>query len=353
MKFSPYLYVLIAAVLFGINAPLSKLLLKEINPLILAGLLYIGSGLGFLIYQLIQHKGHLSNEAPLTKADIPWLAGAILSGGVTAPIILLIGLTHIPAATASLLLNFEGVSTTVLALIIFKEFIGKRIWIAIALITTGSVILSSDFSNKYFFSVGSFAILLACLLWGLDNNLTRNISAKNPIIISMFKCLIGGTISIILGFISGGKLPSFSYSSLSMLLGFISYGLSIMFFILALRELGAARTSAGFSIAPFIGTGLSLIIFHQVVAPSFLIVLILMVGGVILLMSEQHIHKHEHLLIEHDHPHTHDDSHHLHVHHGIADKNLNHSHLHQHPPVVHEHPHTPDIHHRHKHTGIF
>lgn len=352
--FSAMLQAIIAAVLFGASAPLAKLLLGEIEPVVLAALLYLGSGLGLLAFRSIQRlrvKDHIDLEARVGRADIPWLIGAIFAGGVAAPIVLMFGLKHTPAATASLLLNFESVATTMIAILFFKEAIGRRVWLAVAAITGASIILSWNTSGEWGISLGAVGVLAACVLWGMDNNFTRNISAKDPLMITMIKGIAAGSFSLILALSLHNGLPGLLVTFGAMILGFFSYGLSITLFIRAMRNLGAARTSALFGTAPYVGALLSFILFKEMPNLFFLVSLPLMIGGAVLLLGEEHAHDHVHDEEEHEHSHTHDDAHHAHQHlhgqepmHGKA-----HSHVHRHEQLRHHHSHTPDIHHRHEH----
>ncbi len=346
----PIFQALIAASLFGASAPFAKLLLGEIEPVLLASFLYLGSGIGLTIYKFIQRTGFKISyrEAEIGKRDWPWLFGATLSGGIAAPIVLLVSLKQTPAATASLLLNFESVATGLIAVLAFKEPMGKRIWSAVFLITLASVLLSMELTAKWGFSLGAVGVLCACVFWGIDNNLTRSISARDPVMIVAIKGTVAGCFSLFIAFLLGNSLPSAFKILLSLALGLFCYGLSIVFFILSMRELGCARTSAYFASAPFIGAGLSFLIFAEPPNTLFVVSLPIMILGAFLLLSEDHFHLHTHFEIEHEHSHHHEDGHHLHEHLGIA-KSQTHSHPHKHKDLTHTHPHTPDIHHRHGH----
>lgn len=344
------LYALVAASLFGASAPLAKLFLIRIHPVLLASLLYLGSGLGLLFYKFILRLGQkgLNKEAKIGRADLPWLMGATIAGGLAAPIVLLFSLKHTPAATASLILSFEGVATVLIAFIVFREAIGKRIWLAVALVTIAVVLLSVNLSGSWGFSPGVPGVAAACALWGLDNNFTRNISAKDPIMIVIVKGIAAGALNLALAFMIGAPFPGLANVLLAGILGFFCYGLSIVFFIYSLRELGTARTSACFAAAPFIGSALSFLIFREAPDALFLIALPFVVSGVFLLFSEKHAHRHMHFAFEHDHVHDHLDGHHAHEH-AEGGASRTHAHPHKHAPVAHEHPHHPDIHHRHRH----
>lgn len=347
----PALQALAAAFLFGASAPLAKLLLAGIEPTLLAGFLYLGSGIGLLLFRIARKSsGAAKAEAGLSRADIPWLAAAILSGGVAAPVILLFSLRNTPAATASLLLNFECAATTLIAAILFRESIGRRAWGAILCITFAGILLSTDLGGVWGFSFSALGILAACLFWGLDNNFTRNISAKDPLTIVTVKGFVAGLVSLGAGFLLGNPLPRFDVLLGAMLLGFMSYGLSIVLFILAMRGLGAGRTSALFGTAPVAGVILSLVLFRETPDALFLIALPVMIVGAIFLVTEQHGHPHRHEAIVHEHRHTHDDEHHGGHHPNPDELSSSHTHVHLHDAVDHEHPHMPDIHHRHRHA---
>lgn len=345
----PVVQAILAAALFGASAPLSKLLLGTSEPIPLAAFLYLGSGLGLLVLRAFQ-KDRAREEAKLSGSDLPWLAGAILAGGVAAPIVLMFGLRHTPAATAALLLNFESVATTLIAALIFKEAVGRRVWWAIAAITAASILLSWETSGRWGVSVGALGVLSACILWGVDNNLVRAVSAKDPLAITTLKGLGAGAFSLALALILHNPFPGFVTIAQAMLLGSVSYGASIVLFVQAMRSLGAARTSALFGTAPFVGTILSFVLFRERPNVLFAVAAPLMVTGAALLLGEEHGHQHRHSLFAHDHRHRHDDSHHTHPHaEGEVPPGGWHSHPHAHEPVEHSHPHTPDIHHRHKH----
>ncbi len=343
----------LAALLFGASAPLAKLLLGNVEPIPLAALLYLGSGLGMLPVYALRRAAAPEHqaEAHIARADIPWLAGAVLAGGVAAPIVLLFSLRSTPAATASLLLNFEGVATTLIAALAFREAIGRRVWIAIFCITGASILLSWQAGGAWGLSLGAVGILGACALWGVDNNFTRNVSAKDPATIVTVKGIAAGTFSLLLALLLGNSLPAAAGALGGLLLGGVSYGLSIMLFVRAMRTLGAARTSALFGVAPFAGALLSLALFRDAFSIPALLALPLMAGGAFLLIGEDHSHRHTHDELEHDHLHSHDDQHHTHSHPGLGGVGA-HAHPHHHAALSHTHAHTPDIHHRHVHSDI-
>ncbi len=256
----------------------------------------------------------------------------------------MVSLQNTPASTASLLLNFEGVGTTLIALLFFKEAIGRRAWTAIIVITLASMFLSTNFKSGFGLSLGALGIILACVLWGVDNNFTRNISGKDPLAIVAWKGLIAGTFSFFLAFFLGNTLPSLTTILYTLLLGFVSYGLSTMLFIRSMRGLGAARTSALYGTAPLAGVLLSIFIFGEFPSFLFVIAAILMIGGALLLINEQHEHSHVHTALFHEHSHKHGDP--AHGHDAVEGV---HSHGHEHPAEEHAHDHMPDIHHRHGH----
>ena len=350
-KTAAIIQALLAATLFGASAPLSKLLVGEIDPVPLASLLYLGSGIGALLLMGLQRLKYQGRpvEAKLSTQDLPWLLGAVAFGGIVAPIVLLVGLQSTPASTASLLLNFESAATAIIAGLFFREAIGRRIGIAIVLITAASIILTWV-GNAWGFSLGAILILLAGILWGLDNNFTRQISAKDPLMIILIKGLGAGTFSLILSLILGKSFPSFAAIAAGLLIGILSYGLSIQLVILAMRQLGSARAYALFGAAPFVGMLISIILLRE--NPDLLIWLSLplLLFGAWLMLSEDHAHSHQHEPLEHYHKHRHDDEHHQHTNPSFPPLvDGTHAHLHKHQALVHNHPHTPDLHHRHTH----
>ncbi len=347
----PILQALVAALLFGASAPLAKLLLGEVEPVPLAAFLYLGSGIGLIGIKAVQRAARQPSdcEAQIKKSDLAWLAGAIFAGGIAAPITLLFSLKNTPAATASLLLNFEGAATTLIAALAFKEAISRRAWWAIALVTVSGILLSINLGAGWGFSLGALGILAACTLWGLDNNFTRHISAKDPSMIVTVKGLGAGSFSLGMALILGNRLPAPGVILGALALGSLSYGMSIFLFIHALRGLGAARTSALFSTAPLAGMALSLLLFREFPGGLFVIGLPLMMIGTLVLVSEEHEHHHVHETLMHEHAHTHDDGHHEHAH---DDKgSQKHSHVHRHDQLAHSHHHMPDLHHRHTHPA--
>ncbi|MBK1812243.1 DMT family transporter [Clostridium sp. YIM B02505] len=350
-KIYPVIMALVASILFGASAPITKILLGQIEPVALAAFLYLGSGIGLVVFQLVSlliNRQGIS-EAPLKKKDLKWLLGAIIAGGVIAPIILLSSLKITPASTASLLLNFESVATTIIAILFFKESAGKQILSAVVLLTLASIILSWDFKNQWGVSIGSLGVVLACFCWGIDNNFTRNISAKNPFTIVTMKGIVAGSFSLVLAKLLNNRIPEFRLVIIAMIIGFFCYGVSIVLFVFAMRHIGSTRTSALFGTAPFIGSILSFILLGDTPNIMFFIALPIMIIGTVFLLREEHQHMHKHEAIEHEHRHNHNDEHHDHEHIDGSIISGNHSHLHSHELIEHIHSHSPDIHHRHVH----
>jgi len=342
-----------SAVLFGASTPLAKLLLGDgVHPQLLAGLFYLGSGLGLAVVLAVRRlAGGGNQESPLRRADLPRLGVAVLLGGTVAPALLLLGLARTSAAAAALLLNLEGVATMVIAWLAFRENVDRRLLLGAAAITAGAVLLSGGGSQGGGFGyagVGPLLIAGACLSWGIDNNVTRGLSGADPLQITMVKGLVAGSVNVALALGSGAKLPGPAVLSLSALVGFFGYGVSLTLFVRALRHLGAARTSAYFSTAPFIGAVLALAAFSGTLTLGVMIAGALMAVGVYLHLSESHSHEHAHGVIEHEHSHTHDE-HHQHFHDAGVLQDEPHAHRHRHAPLVHSHPHYPDLHHHHDH----
>lgn len=272
-------FAILAAALYALNSPLSKLLLTEVPATVMAALLYLGAGLGMFIVRLVQKAVGVKNtEQPLEKSDLKYTVGMVLLD-IAAPIFLMLGLNMTTAANASLLNNFEIVATSVIALCLFGEKISRRLWLAIALVTISSIILSFEDMTSLDFSLGSVFVMLACVCWGFENNCTRALSEKDPLQIVVVKGFGSGLGALIVALISGAAIPGFGYILGALALGFVAYGLSIFFYIRAQRDLGAARTSAYYALAPFIGVALSLIIFRQLPSVSFIIALVIMIAG--------------------------------------------------------------------------
>lgn len=341
---------LLAAILFGASAPLAKLLLGEISPVMLAALLYLGSGLGLSLIRLARNKSTFAtSEANLPREQWLWLAGAIFFGGMLAPVLLMFGLQNTAASTASLLLNLEGVFTALLAWYVFRENFDQRILLGIIFIIGGGVLLSWHPGAGLRLSSGALFVVAACACWGIDNNLTQKVSSSDPFQVASIKGLMAGSVNLIIAITIGAHLPAFPALAGALALGFFSYGLSLTCFVLALRHIGTARTGAYFSIAPFVGVAFSLLVLHESVGTLLVIAGALMAIGVWLHLTEQHEHLHTHERIEHSHRHVHDE-HHQHAHAAGIDPRKPHTHVHIHEPLTHSHPHFPDIHHRHRHN---
>jgi drug/metabolite transporter (DMT)-like permease len=344
-------YALLAAALFGASTPFAKGLLGHVQPVMLAGMLYLGSGLGLSgIYLLraLAWRNQRDATAGLAAPDLPWLAGAIAVGGIAGPVLLMLGLTVTPASTASLLLNIEGVLTSLLAWFVFKENFDRRIAAGMLLIVGAGVLLSWEQVPSLGLPWGALAIVGACLCWGIDNNLTRKVSASDAVQIAAVKGLAAGSVNLALALVLGFQLPPFSTALMAGLIGLSGYGLSLVMFVLALRHLGTARTGAYFSAAPFVGAAISLLLFDDRPGPLFWVAAALMGMGIWLHLTETHEHEHEHEPLVHNHGHTHD-AHHQHTHDFEWDGSEPHVHAHRHQPLRHAHPHYPDIHHRHEH----
>lgn len=342
-------YALVAAALFGASTPLAKILLGQIEPILLAALLYLGSGAGLTAWLILRRllTKKQSREAGLRLNDVPWLACATFSGGIVGPILLLIGLRLTPASSASLLLNLEGVFTAILAWFVFKENFDRRIAFGMAAIVAGGVLLSWTGRAEVGIPWGPVAIAGACLAWAMDNNLTRNVSSGDPTQIAVTKGLVAGTVNLIIAVAVGVTMPRSMAIGAAGLLGFLSYGVSLALFVLALRRIGTARTGAYFSAAPFVGALLSILILRESITIHFIAAATLMLLGIWLHLTERHEHEHWHKAIEHDHRHRHDQHHQHHDEPELLAQT--HSHLHRHERLRHSHPHYPDIHHRHEH----
>ena len=341
-------FAVASALLFGLSTPCAKLLLGEIPPLLLAGLLYAGSGLGLSLVRLLTPAS--ADEARITRADVPWLAGAVACGGVLAPVLLMSGLRSTPASSASLLLNLEGVFSALLAWFVFRENFDRRIALGFALIVAGGALLSWEggVAGRFVLPIGALAIAAACLCWAIDNNFTQKVSAADPVRIAAIKGGVAAGVNVALAIATGVSWPSVGMVAGALAVGFLGYGVSLTLFVVALRHLGTARTGAYFCLAPFIGASASLLVLHERIGPGFVAAGILMAVGTWLHLTERHEHEHHHERLEHSHRHVHDE-HHQHAHEDGAPPGEPHSHVHVHEPMVHKHPHYPDIHHRHRH----
>ena len=338
---------LLAALLFGASTPFAKMLVAGVSPILLAGLLYLGSGAGLWAIRLLRVP-----RAPLPQLpahDWIWFLGAVGLGGVVGPVLLMYGLQETPAASASLLLNLEGVFTALIAWVGFRENTDRRLLAGMLLIVAGGALLAwpRDGSVHGTFT-GVLFVTGACLCWGFDNNLTRKVSAADADFIAGTKGLIAGATNLLLAVALGASAPSAAYVALAMSVGFLGYGASLALFVLALRALGSARTGAYFSTAPFLGAAIAIMIFHEPVQTGFVLAGLLMAGGVLVHVTERHAHEHTQSVLSHRHSHVHD-LHHEHDHDFPWDGAEPHSHAHHHEPLTHKHAHYPDIHHRHDH----
>lgn len=351
MNHHAVILALASAALFGLSTPAAKLLLGEIDPAVLAGLLYCGAGLGVgLLRRLARNLPHVKapQEAPLSGKDMPWLAGAIVAGGLVGPVMLMAGLARTDASAASLLLTLEGVATTLLAWFAFDENFDRRIALGMICLVSGAAILAWAGTPTLSGIQGPLLIAGACLAWGLDNNLTRKVSLADPLQIVEIKGLIAGPVSLTLGLFFGQKLPGLWPALTAGVVGFFGYGLSLALFVRSLRHLGTARTGAYFSTAPFLGSLAAVLFLVEPVTVQLMVAGTLMALGVWLHLTEMHEHEHVHEALGHTHTHVHD-THHQHEHAVDDPPGEPHTHWHHHEPLKHTHAHVPDMHHTHKH----
>jgi drug/metabolite transporter (DMT)-like permease len=341
------LFALMSAALFGASTPFAKLLLGSVDPWLMAGLLYLGAGIGLLLVHLSRGVLHMPTiEAPLRRADLPWLALVIAAGGVCGPLLLMVGLARTDAAGTSLLLNLEGLATMGIAWVVFHENVDRRLLLGALAILAGAVLLS--WQGRASFQWGALPIAGACVCWGIDNNLTRKLSSSDPMQIAMLKGLCAGMVNFMLALLHGAALPPVGTVLVVGVVGFLGYGVSLALFVLGLRDLGTARTGAYFSLAPFVGAVLAVVMLGEPLTAQLIVAGGLMGVGLWLHLAERHDHEHVHEALEHDHRHRHDE-HHRHEHGPDAPAGEPHTHWHRHPPLVHRHPHYPDLHHRHGH----
>lgn len=339
------LFALFSAGLFGASTPLAKLLLGSVSPWMMAGLLYLGAGIGLSAIHLSRRGlGLPAIEAPLRRSDVPWLSAVIGVGGILGPLLLMFGLSLTAASAASLLLNLEGLATMAIAWLVFRENVDRRLLLGAAAILAGAVLLG--WQGAASFNWGALLIAGACLCWGIDNNLTRKLSSADPVQIASLKGLVAGSVNLGLALIRTGSIPPIRTIAASGLVGFFGYGVSIVLFVLGLRHLGTARTGAYFSLAPFVGAVFSIVLLHDAVSLRLFVAAGLMAVGLWLHLSERHDHEHIHEPHEHEHRHTHDE-HHRHTHNPDDPPGEPHTHAHRHEPLTHTHPHYPDLHHRH------
>ncbi len=332
-----------AALLFGAGTPFAKLLLHDVGPWLLAGLLYLGSGIGLAAYRYLRG----ATPVALPRRELPWLIGAIAAGGVAGPVLLMFGLSAMPASGASLLLNAEAVFTALIAWVVFRENVDRRIALGMLAIVAGAAILSWPGQAHFAGAWPALAVLGACLAWAVDNNLTRKVSLTDATWLAAVKGLAAGAVNLGLAFAAGAALPALPQLSGALLVGFLAYGVSLALFVVGLRHLGTARTGAYFSIAPFVGAVIALGMGEKPTL-GLLAAGALMSIGVWLHLTERHEHLHSHEALEHDHEHVHDE-HHQHEHDFPVPPGTSHRHPHRHATLTHSHPHFPDSHHRHTH----
>ncbi|MDI9629238.1 MAG: EamA family transporter [Acidobacteriota bacterium] len=337
---------LASAVLFGAGTPAAKLLLAgDVNPWLLAGLLYTGSGVGLALWRLVRRPGRVR----IARREVPALAGAVFFGGLAAPVLLMLGLAGMPASGASLLLNAEGVFTALLAWVVFRENVDRRIVAGMAVIVAGAVILSVPTGAQFASPWAALPVVAACACWALDNNLTRKVALNDATWLAALKGSLAGPVNLGLAFLAGATVPPLLPILGAMSVGLVAYGVSLVLFIVAMRHIGTARTGAYFSIAPFFGAMLA-VGFGEPITWPVVVAAILMGIGVWLHLTEVHEHEHTHVALTHEHWHVHDD-HHQHTHPPGQDvpAGIGHRHLHAHEAITHSHPHYPDSHHQHHH----
>jgi drug/metabolite transporter (DMT)-like permease len=334
-----------AAVAFGAGAPFAKLLLADVGPQLLAGLLYLGA---FLALAAVVPFRRRATESPIRRADLPRLALLTLTGGVLAPVLLLVGLERVSGATGSLLLNLEGPFTVSIGLVVFAEHLPRRAASGAAAVFAGGVLLSLGGVGGSIDALGVTCIALACGLWGVDNNITQSLTIRDPHAIVRVKTGVAAAANIAIALVLGAGMPAVMLVVAALGLGVVAYGASILLDAYALRLLGAARESGVFATAPFVGAVLAVPMLSEHLTPLELAAGAVMAVGVVLLLGDRHVHQHVHEPLVHEHSHVHD-AHHAHTHGEDATAGERHSHLHTHDRLVHAHPHVSDLHHRHRH----
>ncbi|HXE97914.1 MAG TPA: EamA family transporter [Dongiaceae bacterium] len=338
---------ILSAALFGVSPVFCKLLIGDMSPALLAGLLYLGSGIGLHLLILFQRKNSMKELRRLSPRHRLNLLGAILSGGVIAPLCLTYGIKYGTASEVTLLLNLETVATTVIAWLIFKEHIGPRVWTGKILILIAACIVVLKAQGGLAFSLSGLLIVLACIFWGIDNNLTRDVEELSSTVLAGIKGFGAGICTIVLALLfSPGKATNYQIGG-ALVIGALSYGMSLVLFVEALRKIGSARTATFFAIGPFIGMLLSVAMLGERPPAAYWFAGSLMLVGIFLLYREMHRHLHVHGAIAHCHTHIHDE-HHRHDH-AENETSEPHEHFHTHQPITHSHVHWPDVHHRHEH----
>jgi drug/metabolite transporter (DMT)-like permease len=349
MKSKGFHAAILSAFLFGLSPVACKALVGPMSPALLAGLLYLGSGLGLTGLVLRQRLDVGAILASLSRWQWGTLAGAILSGGVAAPLFLAYGILHGTAAEVSLLLNFEAVATTLLAWLIFHEHVGPRVWIGKVFIVGASLLVVVAGSGVIRLSIPGMCVLVACLLWGVDNNLTRELEDLSPVLLACLKGWCAGLFNLLLALVLFRSLAAPFQVAGALAIGALSYGASLVLFIQALREIGSARTSTWFASGPFLGTLLAVVVLGERPPMVFWAGVVVMLLGMFFLYGERHRHLHRHEQLAHSHPHSHDE-HHRHSHPATEIESAGvHDHFHEHEVLEHSHVHWPDIHHRHGH----
>ena len=331
-KLKAIMFAFLAAVFYAINVPISKVLLQHVGPTTMAALLYLGAGIGIWMMSLFNKKDREKAES-LTKAELPYIVGMIVLD-IAAPIFLMLGISYGSSANASLLGNFEIVATTVIALILFKEAVTKRLWVAIGLITLSSILLSFEGTDSFHFSYGSLLVIMATVCWGLENNCTRELSSKSTYQIVMLKGLCSGLGALVISLIKKESFPGFGYIAIALALGFVAYGLSIFMYVRAQNVLGAAKTSAYYAVNPLIGALLAFVFLSESLSWMYVIALIVMVIGSALVVVDTFIRQHDH---EHQHTFTHSHGGSTHTH------TVRHSHVHKHYLTEEKHRHRHSI----------
>jgi len=335
--------------LFGVGAPLAKLLLADVRPLVLSALLYLGAGIGLvLLPAVVPGRRARRPETPLRRADVGPLVAIIAAGGVLGPLLLLTGLARVSGLVGSLVLNLEAPLTILLAVAFFGEHFGRREAAGAAVVVAGVVLLSSSPGRGTTDVAGILAIGAACLCWAVDNNLTQGLSLRDPIAVARTKSLGAGTASLVLALALGERLPDVGRTGPAVLLGLGSYGLSLVLAVEAMRLLGAAREAALFAVAPFAGALAAIPVLGERPGVRELVATAVLALGVAMLLRAEHGHVHTHAVLEHEHGHVHDE-HHRHAHAPGDPPSEPHAHPHRHDPVTHGHAHASDLHHRHRH----
>jgi drug/metabolite transporter (DMT)-like permease len=336
---------LAAAVSFGVAAPFAKLLLDDARPQLLAGLLYLGA---FIVLGAVAPFRHRSLEARLQRTDVPRLIGLVLTGGVIAPVLLLVGLDRVTGSTGSLLLNLEGPFTVLIGLAVFGEHLGRRASLGAGAVFAAGAALALGGPSGSADAVGALCIAGACLLWGVDNNLTQSLTLRDPFAIVTVKAGAAAFVNIGLALALGSPVPMLVVIAGALGLGALSYGVSILLDTYALRALGAAREAAIFATAPFFGAIIAIPVLSESLSAADVIAGGVMAAGIALMVAEHHSHEHVHAVVEHEHVHIHDE-HHQHDHEPGEAASEPHSHVHRHDRLVHAHAHVSDLHHRHPH----